>query len=252
MRDAAGRLSKGGAVTTASLCFTSAALSFGAGLPQDVIDAFAYTLTKAQQVARLAGKDPTSEAYFDAMVEELRRLGWGSLPWQTATAQPFSHAPGGASVSPLALVMQAIAAFLAQALPSLATEFPDTQWLSRVAENLQQVPPNVEAALDQWWNGTRIDAFGQTMTISSLVTLFGTPFLAGGYFVFAFSAASWRSLLQPTSAIALTSYPMLLQLDLSVWHSEAAALKTELKDDVRKTIYHTPLDLGVAGTWQAA
>jgi len=90
------------------------------------------------------------------------------------------------------------------------------------------------------------------MSISSLATLFGTPFLAGGYFVFAFSAASWRALLQPTSAIALTAYPMLLQLDLSVWHSNAAALKTELEDDVRQTIYQTPLDLGATSTWQEA
>jgi hypothetical protein len=239
-------------VNSVTLSFTPASLSFGSGLSQDVIDAYGYTLTKAQMTARAAGADPAGRAYFEAMVGELRHLGWSGVSWQAAPLRPFTHEPGGTPVSPLALALEAIGSFLGQTVPLFAAGFPDVQWLPRFVGALEQVPPGIAAGLDRWWSGIAIHAAGRTMSVSSLATVFGTTFIAGGYFVYDFAGSSWRALLQPTANVGLTSYPMVLQLDMSVYRGLEAQLQAELKDEFTRTIYRTPLDLGAEGTWQEA
>ena len=214
-------------------------LSLSAKASQKEIDAFFYTMTKAQKEARKVDPDPTSAGYFTAMTQELRNLGWSGTH-----VTPFEYRAGSKPVSPLSALVKAYVGFVQDGIPTVRI---DTGLIERslasACDALLRAPSSVTDMLDRWWGRTDIKADARVMTVGPLIDLVGIPVVAAGQCALTINADSWRALITPSSDFYLRVAPSVMSLNwMTYWRIEKA-LKRELEADLAWHLETTRLDL---------
>lgn len=203
----------------------------------DVIDAYFYTFTKAQMVARAVNPDPTTAAYFEAMVAALRPLGW-----TTVMAAAIEVPAGRSGQVPLVAMASALASAINQGGVPIA---PAT--ITDAAESflpkLLSAPVDVTKSLNAWWSGVQISASTQVMAVGSIFEPLGVPLVPLGWFEFNVSGDSWRDLLLPSDDFSFVLKPVLLTLNMQAYKRIAADLAAQLSDELHGHITSTTIDL---------
>jgi len=217
----------------------SGLLMLDAGAPDHTIEAYFYTFTKAQMVARDADPDPTTNIYYTAMTAELEKLGWTEIK-----AKPYAHRAGGDPVTPIEVFADAMFDFAQQALPFVPIDKVAIQrGISPMIAALKGASGQVRVDLDRWWNDTAFTVDLRIMTIGPLVEVLGMPWVSSGFFHLQIDATSWEALITPSNTFVLTVSPMVMTLDLATYAGYEAALKAELEVILKDHIRSTDLDL---------
>lgn len=214
-------------------------LSLSTKASQKEIDAFFYTMTKAQKEARRIDPDPSSAGYFTAMTDELGNLGWSGTH-----ITPFEYQPGSKPVAPLTALMNAYIGFVQDGIPTVRIDKGMLdRCLAKGFDALRRAPPNVTGMLDRWWGRTDIKADARVMTVGPLIDLVGIPVVAAGQCALTITADSWRALITPSSDFQLRIAPSVMSLNwMTYWRIEKA-LKKELAADLAWHLETTKLDL---------
>lgn len=205
----------------------------------DTLDAYFYTFTKAQMVARATDPDPTSSAYFDAMVKSLGTLGW------TVTAAPEIRGyQDNAAVSPLQACVSAVGDVMRQAIP--LPEAGEAQLRSSVSafeEALDDAPAEVTDQLDEWWSQSAIAANNHMFTVGPIIQLGKAPIIPTAHLQLSVRAASWRSMLSPGTQFSCAITPVLLKLKWPAYNAIRDALHEELANTLADNVRCATLDL---------
>ena len=218
-------------------------LTIGQHAAQSTVEAFFYTMSEAQMIARDANPDPSTAIYFDSMTRELERLGWNEIK-----AAQFVHQPGGAAKTPLQVFAEAIVGFAHQCLPFVPFD-PSAiqQGLSAVYSALRSAPLAARQVLDGWWaeTETSVSVSGRFMTIGPLLDILGTPWALAAHTNISFSGRSWEALIIPSASFSLTVSPMVMFLNMIKYGQIEEELKRKLEETLRDGIRTVKLDLDV-------
>lgn len=208
----------------------------------DALDAYFYTFTKAQMVARAASSDLTSSAYFSAMVNSL-----GTLGWKVSTAPVIRLAQGQPGISPLQACMTAAAGATQAAVPLAGLGDGQLQdGISAFEEALDNAPPEVADQLDEWWSQGSIAADDHMFTVGPIIQLGKAPVIPTVHLQLSVRAASWRSMLSPETQFSCAITPVLLKLKWPAYDAIRDALRTELARILADTVRSANLDLETA------
>ena len=222
-------------------------MALTAAVSQPVLEAYFYSFTKAQAVARAADPDPSSPGYFAAMTAALSGLGWA-----VSAADPCRIAPDGAPQVPVAACATAFVQALAAGLPGVPVDLDRIDgWISAACAALAAPPPAVAAQLDAWWSGTDVVLDARVMTVGPILQVLSTPVIPAARVSVALSGADWRSLITPSASFALTAQPVLMALNWAAYRRIEAALVAELEDGMKAAIRTTQLDLDTHPTAEA-
>lgn len=204
-----------------------------------VLDAYFYSFTRAQKVARAADPDPASSGYFASMTRELSALGWTVRHARTETG-------GGGTTPqvPIAVCAEALVQCLADAVPDSDTAVATIdQWIEAACAMLANPPPAVAGQLDAWWSGMDLAVSGRFMTVGPIMEVMSTPVIPAAQLSFQFTGSDWRSLITPTTTFRLRAQPVLLTLDWRAYGRIENELVAELQQELRDKIRSDQLDL---------
>lgn len=205
------------------------------------LDAFFYTMTKAQLDALKINSDPTTQAYFDAFVASLKSLGWQQYP-----ASTYSNYSKEQPQSPFQAALGAFVHFANEAMPFLnLSEDSFESYIPEISKALQTAPKETIDMLDDWWQASKVSAAARVFMMGPVFELMMAPATILGHFKLDMQASSWRDLLDPNAATKLEISPIPMVLNLSVYKKISGKLKRELKDDLLKRIKTAPLDMSV-------
>lgn len=220
-------------------------IAFPRSASEQAITAYFYTFTKAQAVARGVNPDPTTPAYFDAMIAALAPLGWYSV--ETA---PITTPRGLAHPIPLVALAGALAdVIISGGIPIARTTI--TAPAEALAQELLTASADVTASLDAWWSGMPTSAASKIMAVGPIFQPLGVPVVPLGWVEFSISGMSWRDLVSPSDNFSFVLKPVLMTLNLQAYDKVAAQLTAELSAELRGHITSTTIDLS-AMTLEAA
>jgi hypothetical protein len=222
-------------------------MALTAAVSQPVLEAYFYSFTKAQAVARTADPDPSSPGYFAAMTAALSGLGW-----TVSAADTCRIAPDGAPQVPVAACAMAFVQALTAGIPGMPVDLARIDgWVAAACTALSDPPPAVAAQLDAWWSGTEMALHARVMTVGPILEVLSTPIIPAALVSVALSGADWRSLITPSSSFELTAQPVLMALNWAAYRRIEAALVAELEDGLKAAIRTTQLDLDPHPTAEA-
>ncbi len=220
-------------------------IAFPNSASPEALEAYFYTFSKAQMVARGVNPDPTTPAYFDAMIAALGPLGWG-----TVTASAIKSPAGQVNQIPLVALASALASVISSGgIPIAPTTITDAA--EALAPKLLTASADVTASLDAWWSGTPISASSQIMAVGAIFQPLGVPVVSLGWVEFSISGNSWRDLLSPCDNFSFVLKPVLLTLNFEAYNRIARELAAQLSAQLRGHIDSTKIDLS-AMTLEAA
>lgn len=206
----------------------------------ETLDAYFYTFTKAQMVARAANPDPTSPAYFKAMVYSL-----GTLGWKVSAVPEIRLSEGQAGTSPLQTCMSAVAdAALATVPGTRQGQIHDGAAAFEAA--LGDAPPEVTEQLDEWWAQGAIAADAHMFTVGPIIQLGASPIIPTANLQLSVRGASWRSMLSPGTPFSCAIKPVLLKLKWPAYNAIRDALHEELASSLADNVRSANLDLEAA------
>lgn len=223
----------------------SGLLALSTNATQSTLDAYFYTFTKAQANARNVNRDPSSQQYFNAMVESLSTLGWTILFEATSS----NSSSGSTPTTPLASCAYAFVNFLNN---NTSTALVDTVnldiWLKSIYTVLQNLSPEQQEQLDIWWNGIEISGETRYMTVCQVIEILGQPLVPVVYYALTNSGDSWRSLIAPSTNFHFVASPILLSLNWIAYNQLKTALKSELEAELTNHINTTALEIEKASS----
>lgn len=211
------------------------------------LDAYFYSFTQAQIDARAVNSDPSSDAYFSAMIASLKKLGWN-----VAQAKMISHSVTDKAQIPLVACILAILDMVDDGIGNLfhidRKHFETTA--NQICSCLQNPPPELASQLDAWWDGAAITADVRILNIGPLLEVFGILHLMAAHFALSVSVSSWRSFISPNTNFSFSARPALMSLNWLIYNPQEAALKARLEQELADKIQTTELDLDGGGSGQ--
>ena len=214
---------------------------------QPVLDAYFYSFTRAQAVARAAEPDPSDPRYFAAMTGALSGLGW-----TVSAADPCRIDADGTPQVPVAACATAFVQVLTSGFPGLPVDLARIDgWIAAACTALADPPPAVAAQLDAWWSGTEVTLDARVMTVGPILEVLSTPIIPAALVSVALTGADWRSLITPSTSFGLRAQPVLMALNWAAYGRIQATLVAELEDELKAAIRTTQLDLDPTPTAEA-
>ncbi len=198
---------------------------------QSYIDAWAYTTTFAQAYARTVSSDPSSEAYFDAMTNELQKLAWN-----VTNAGKLDYHQSAEKITPAAIVESILNPYLSSA---------QQQQLSGILNAIQQPDVGVHNFLDFFWNKASTSANKTNMAMGPLTVVNNASNITMIYYGFDFSATDWRSLFveKDSASLGVQAYNLEMNLNMALYDTIKNDIIAKIAGRERDHIDSTPVDL---------
>jgi hypothetical protein len=200
-------------------------------MPQNLIDAWAYTTTFAQAHARTVNNDPSSEDYFNAMTGELAQLAWNITE---ATKENYSQSAD--SITPANIVSSILNPYLTS----------DQQaGLSGLLNAIQQPSAGINNFLTFWWNKASTSANQSSMAMGPLADVNNSSDITLIYYSFNFSAENWRALFvaRNSADLAVTAYRLRMNLNLALYTQISGDIISKIAGKEANHIASTQLDI---------
>lgn len=217
---------------SAKLTAVDQALAFSdTSMPQDLIDAWAYTTTFAQAYARTQSGDPSTRTYFDAMTGEFQKLAWN-----VTEATKVNYTQSADTISPAGIVSSIINPYLT----------PDQQnQLGGILNAIKQPDSGIHDFLTFFWNKASTHADQSSMAFGPLTQVNNSSNISVVYYSFNFSADSWRSLFveRKTADLGVTAYHLSMNLNRAFYDQIRGGLIARLAGKEAAHITNTTLDL---------
>ena len=187
-------------------------------VPQSLIDAWSYTTTFAQAHARTVNPDAASQAYFDAMTQELQQIGWN-----VTEAGKVAYSQAANRISPAAIVSSILN-------PYLSTQQPDV---------------SVTNFVDFFWKKATTTANKTNMAMGPLTVVNNSSNITMIYYGFDYAATDWRSLFieVDSAALGVTAYNLEMNLNLALYNSIKGDLIAKLAGKEAQHIQDTTIDI---------
>jgi hypothetical protein len=200
-------------------------------VPQPLIDAWSYTTTFAQAIARTVNNDPSTEAYFDAMTSELAKLGWNITD---SGNEAFTQTAN--QIAPASIVTSILDSYLD----------PDEKAaLSGILNVFQQPTSGINDFLTFWWNKGSTGGSKSNMAMGPLKVVNNAVDVTLIYYSFNFSAESWRALFvaRDSADLDVTAYHLRMNLDMALYNQISGGLIQKLAGQTANHIATAKLDL---------
>jgi hypothetical protein len=176
-------------------------------MPQPLIDAWSYTTTFAAGYARTVNKDPSTEAYFNAMTQELMKLGWNVTASGRTKLDQIAN-----RISPAGIVKSILYPYLP----------PDKQQrLGGLLDAINQPDVKITGFMDFWWKKASVHAGTTNMAMGPLIEVNNASNITMIYYGFNYSADSWRSMFveQSSAALNVSAYNLQMNLNMALYNS---------------------------------
>lgn len=198
---------------------------------QKFVDAWAYTTTFAQAHARTVNTDASSQAYFDAMTNELQKLAWN-----VTNAGKLDYHQKAEKISPAAIVESILNPYLSAAQQAQ---------LAGILNAIQQPDVGVHNFLDFFWNKASTTANKTNMAMGPLTVVNNASNISMIYYGFDFAATDWRSLFveKDSASLGVTAYNLEMNLNMALYDSFKGDLIKKLAGKEKDHIDSTPVDL---------
>ncbi len=227
-------------ITSAS----SGLITGGTTVSAQALDAYFYSFTQAQTDARTASSDPSTDAYYNAMISSLEELGW-SVAQTKFVSQSISDRVHIPLVVCMLALLDAVNEGLGHLLQINQKHVESTA--NQLCKSLQNPPSHIIKQLDQWWDGATMTADARILNIGPLFDIFGVVHLIATHFALSLSVSSWRSFVSPSTNFSFSARPALMSLNWLVYRPQEAELKDRLQDELAENIQSTQLDLETSG-----
>jgi len=198
---------------------------------QELVDAYSYTNTFANAVARRADRNPNSFVYFSTKRDELSRIGWNITEAGQVTYEQKQR-----RISPADIVRQIIHPYL--------TGDQENQ-LNGILNVIQQPESGIHDFLTFWWNKSTVNAGTTQVVMGPLTSYLGMPSISLLFYSFAFQAESWRSLFVELDEASLNTqvYHLKMDLNMGLYNHVKDALIERVAPNVNNHVDTVPLDL---------
>lgn len=200
-------------------------------ITQDLVDAYQNTLTFAQAVARGVNADPASQAYFNAMTQELAKLGWNIT--NSGETKYHQHAN---KIAPAAIVKSITYPYLDKSSQAQ---------LAGVLDVIKAPDTSVTGFVDFFWKKSQVQASKTNMAMGKLVSYLNTPQITLLFYTFNFSDTSTRSLFVEVSDADLVNniWNITMNLNMVLYNGYKAALIAKLAGKEADHIANAKVDL---------
>ena len=200
-------------------------------VPQSLIDAWSYTTTFAQAHARTVNADAASQAYFDAMTQELQQIGWN-----VTEAGKVAYSQAANRISPAAIVSSILN-------PYLSTQ--QQAELTGILNAIQQPDVSVTNFVDFFWKKATTTANKTNMAMGPLTVVNNSSNITMIYYGFDYAATDWRSLFieVDSAALGVTAYNLEMNLNLALYNSIKGDLIAKLAGKEAQHIQDTTIDI---------
>ena len=219
-------------MTQLKLTAVDSAIAFtDTSVPQSLIDAWSYTTTFAQAHARTVNADAASQAYFNAMTQELQQIGWN-----VTDAGKLNYSQAANKISPAAIVTSILNPYLS---PQQQAE------LSGILNAIQQPDVSVTNFVDFFWKKASVTANKTNMAMGPLTVVNNSSNITMIYYGFDYAATDWRSLFVEvdSASLAVTAYNLEMNLNLSLYNSIKGDLIAKLAGKEAQHIQDTTIDI---------
>lgn len=202
-----------------------------ADMPQDLINAWSYTTTFAQAHARTVNSDPSTQAYFDAMTQELMKLGWN-----VTEANKLDYEQQATSITPAAIVKSILNPFLTP---------PQQAAMAGLLDVIQQPNAGVTNFITFWHNKASTSAHQHNMAMGTLTEKLNSADLEMVYYSFDFDASAerWLFVEVDSASLGVNAYHLEMNLNLPLYNAVKDELIKRLTGKVDEHIQETTLDL---------
>jgi hypothetical protein len=200
-------------------------------MPQPLIDAWSYTTTFAQAHARTVNIDPSTQAYFDAMTQQLQEIGWN-----VTNAGRLNYQQEANKISPADIVKSIIHPYLS----------PEQQrQLDGLLNAIAQPDVSISNFLDFWWKKASVSASKTNMAMGPLTEVNNSSDITLIYYGFNYSADSWRSLFieHDSASLGVVAYNLEMNLNFALYNSVKGDLIAKIAGKEKEHIQQTTLDL---------
>jgi hypothetical protein len=193
-------------------------------VPQSLIDAWSYTTTFAQAHARTVNADAASQAYFDAMTQELQQIGWN-----VTEAGKVAYSQAANRISPAAIVS------------SILNPYLSTQQQAELSGILNAITNFV----DFFWKKATTTANKTNMAMGPLTVVNNSSNITMIYYGFDYAATDWRSLFVEvdSASLGVTAYNLEMNLNLTLYNSIKGDLIAKLAGKEAQHIQDTTIDI---------
>lgn len=200
-------------------------------VPQSLIDAWSYTTTFAQAHARTVNADAASQAYFDAMTQELQQIGWN-----VTEAGKVAYSQAANRISPAAIVSSILN-------PYLSTQ--QQAELSGILNAIQQPDVSITNFVDFFWKKATTTANKTNMAMGPLTVVNNSSNITMIYYGFDYAATDWRSLFVEvdSASLGVTAYNLEMNLNLTLYNSIKGDLIAKLAGKEAQHIQDTTIDI---------
>lgn len=200
-------------------------------LSADQISAYNYSLGWSQAVARNTSADPSSQAYFDSMTQELSRVAWMVLASYELDYRQSS------STSPADAIQQLLTGIQNQVASPVQRLFSALQ--------APRLSASSSSALATWWQRTQVTANVTSMIIGPL---FPGPMgmsTALTFIDFNYASDSWQSLFvkQSASRLSVTAKRVEMSFLPAIWSTIGADVEAKLAASAATFIRQVDLDI---------
>jgi len=202
-----------------------------ASLDQDMLDAYKYTLMFAQAAARTVNSDPSTEAYYEAMTQQLMKLGWN-----VTESGKLNYDQQASRISPAQIVGGILNPYLS----------PDQQsQLGGLLAQIQQPDDSIKGFVDFWWRSAHTNASQASMALGPLVANQNAPEVSMIFYSFKYDASDVGSLFVQIDKAGLDvfAYSLKMNYNFALWPNVKAEILPRIQAKVDAHIDTQPLDL---------
>jgi len=182
-------------------------------VPEALVDAYKYTQTFAQAVARKINPDPATDEYFKAMTEELVKLAWN-----VTGAGKLDYGLQQNRIRPADIVKSILNPYLSA---------DQQRQLAGIVHAIQQPDTSMTGFLDFWWKKAATHADKANMAFGPLTQRENSANITMIHYGFNFDATSWRSLFVESSSASLQVVARNLEMNLNL-----AMYNSQVKDSI--------------------
>jgi hypothetical protein len=218
-------------------------MSVSPSVSANSLDAYFYTFTQAQVDARAANPDPTTDAYYTAMIGSLKAHGWTVFE-----VEAVEHKITSDPQVPLIVCVLALLDMVENGFGHVFTIDRSTILAAANAacNTLKDPPDEIARQLDEWWGSTHVEVGLRVLSVGPILELFGIPYLGAAHFAMRITADSWRDLVSPETDFSFSARPALMMLNWSECRQHEVSLKAKLAAELAGKIKQTQLDLDPA------
>jgi hypothetical protein len=208
-----------------TICF------YDSSVTQTLIDAYQWTLMFGQAAARAVNPDPASGQYFDAMTQELAKIGWN-----ITNAGKLNYNQQAAKISPAGIVSQILDPYLSQ---------QQQKELGGILNAIQQPDGGIHNFVEFFWRHAHTQANRANMALGPLTNVNNAPDIKLVYYSFDYDADTRGSLFVEidSAKLAVSAYNLEMNLNMAQYNAVSADLISRLSSKVDEHVMHDKIAL---------